>query len=111
MLERHVLNYNEAVRTSDFSTFVSLYADNAVMTFDDLPIGPFHGRPAIVEAYATLPPNDTMLLIDMQEIGHDSVSATFEWDAGGTGEMFLRWHRQKLVEHRIKTLNDVDLGD
>jgi steroid delta-isomerase len=111
MLERHVGKYNDAVRSSDFGPFLDMYADDAVMSFDDLPVGPYFGRVAIAEAYRTQPPNDTMLLIDMHEIGDDGVNATFEWDAGGTGEMSLRWHDGQVVEHRIVTLNVVDLGD
>jgi steroid delta-isomerase len=111
MLERHVGKYNDAVRNSDFGPFIDMYADNAVMIFDDLPVGPFYGRPAIAEAYRSQPPNDTMLLIDMNEVGDDAVNATFEWDAGGTGEMFLRWAGGRIVEHRLVSLNVVDLGD
>ena len=111
MLERHVGKYNEAVRTSEFGPFLEMYADNAVMSFDDLPVGPYYGRSAIEAAYRTQPPNDTMLLIDMHEIGDDAVNASFEWDEGGTGEMFLRWANGHVVEHRIVTLNVVDLGD
>ena len=111
MLERHVGKYNEAVRTSDFGSLLDLYADDAVLSFDDVPVGPYHGRSAIVDAYVTQPPNDTMLLIDMREIGDDGVNASFEWDAGGTGEMYLRWHGGQIVEHRIRTLTAVDLPD
>jgi ketosteroid isomerase-like protein len=111
LLERHVEKHNEAVRTSDFGSFLAMYADNAVMSFDDLPVGPFHGYPAIVEAYSQLPPDDTMWLIDMHEVGNDAVTASFEWEAGGTGEMFLRWHNGLIVEHRIIALNVVDLGE
>ena len=71
------------------------------MRFDDLPIGPYLGKAAIAEAYATQPPTDTMALIDMEEIGTDGVKASFEWDAGGTGEMFLRWHDDQVVELNI----------
>ena len=28
----------------------------------------------------------------------DAVKALFEWDAGGTGQMYLRWNGGKLVE-------------
>lgn len=101
LLERHVRLFNEAVASGDYSAFLATFADDAVMRFDDLPIGPFHGREAIAEAYATQPPRDTMALIDMQEIGPDQVKATFEWDAGGTGEMTLRWAGDRLVELTI----------
>jgi hypothetical protein len=101
LLERHVELFNEAVSTGDYDPFLATFADDAVMRFDDFPLGPFVGRPAIAEAYATRPPNDTMALIDMQEIGTDAVKASFEWDAGGTGEMYLRWTKAKLVELSI----------
>jgi steroid delta-isomerase len=111
MLERHVGKYNDAVRSGDFGPFLDMYDDDAVMSFDDLPVGPFAGRSAIAQAYRDQPPGDTMLLIDMREIGDDAVSATFEWDEGGTGEMYLRWQSGRIVEHRIITLNVVDLGE
>jgi steroid delta-isomerase len=111
MLERHVGKYNEAVRTSDFSPFLALYAEDAVMSFDGVPIGPLYGRRAIEESYAQRPPDDTMWLIDMSEVGDDAVNASFEWDAGGTGEMYLRWKDGLIVEQRIVPLNIVDLDE
>jgi steroid delta-isomerase len=101
LLERHVELFNEAVGTGNYGPFLETFADNAVMSFDYVPAGPFHGRAAIAEAYATRPPDDTMALIDMQEVGHDAVNASFEWDAGGTGQLFLRWRGDRVVELRI----------
>lgn len=102
LLERHVELFNEAVRTGDYTPYLQTFADHAVMIFEDVPMGPFHGLSEIVQAYATRPPNDTMALIDMEEIGTDGVKAVFEWDAGGTGQMFLRWEADQLVELSIK---------
>ena len=34
----------------------------------------------------------------MEEIGDDAVMAAFEWDAGGTGQMFLRWVDGEVVD-------------
>jgi ketosteroid isomerase-like protein len=101
LLERHVELFNEAVRTGDYAPYLRTFADDAVMNFDDFPIGPFRGIAEIVDAYETEPPSDTMALIDMQEIGEDAVEAAFEWDAGGTGRMFLRWADDRLVELSI----------
>jgi hypothetical protein len=101
LLERHVELFNEAVGTGDYGTFLETFADNAVMSFDHVPAGPFRGRVEIIEAYATQPPGDTMALIDMHEVGDDAVNASFEWDAGGTGQMFLRWRGGRVVELRI----------
>jgi steroid delta-isomerase len=101
LLERHVELFNEAVATGDYGPFLATFAGHAVMRFDDFPLGPFQGRAAIAEAYATQPPSDTMALIDMEEIGADAVKASFEWDAGGTGQMFLRWEADQVVELSI----------
>jgi steroid Delta-isomerase len=98
LLERHVELFNDAVRTGDYAPYLATFADSAVMRFDDLPLGPFHGRREITQAYATRPPTDTMALIDMEEVGPDGVNAAFEWDAGGTGQMSLRWNGGLLVE-------------
>jgi hypothetical protein len=98
LLERHVELFNEAVRTGDYGPYLDTFAESAVMRFDDIPMGPFVGREAIREAYETQPPSDTIALIAMENIGPDGVQATFEWDAGGTGRMLLRWDSKQLVE-------------
>ncbi len=103
LLERHVELFNEAVDTGDYGPYLATFAERAVMRFDDLPLGPFHGRGQIADAYATRPPTDTMALIDMEEIGGDGVKASFEWDAGGTGQMYLRWDADELVELSISS--------
>jgi steroid delta-isomerase len=101
LLERHVELFNEAVRTGDYGPFLETFSERAVMRFDNVPMGPFHGLSAIAEAYATEPPTDTMALTAMEEIGGDGVRALFEWDAGGTGQLFLRWDDEKVVELAI----------
>jgi steroid delta-isomerase len=101
LLERHVELFNEAVVSQDFGPLLATFAIHAVMSFDDLPIGPFRGLAEITKAYADNTLADTIALIDMEEIGTDGVRTSFEWDAGGTGEMFLRWHEDELIEMRI----------
>lgn len=98
LLERHVELFNDAVRSGDYDAYLATFADDAVVRFADLPVGPYHGLPAIAEAYVSRPPSDTMALIDMEEIGSDTVRALFEWDAGGTGQMLLRWDDGRLTE-------------
>lgn len=101
LLERHVELFNEAVESGDYAPFLETFAEHAVMRFEDVPAGPFKGRPAIADAYATQPPSDTMALIDLEEIGTDGVKASFEWDEGGTGQMYLRWIDGQVVELSI----------
>lgn len=101
LLELHVELFNEAVRTGDYGPLLATFSDHAVMTFDDVPVGPFRGKAEITDAYATRGPSDTMALIGMEETGRDGVTALFEWDAGGTGRMFLRWNSGVLTELAI----------
>jgi steroid Delta-isomerase len=101
LLERHVELFNDAVGSGNYDAFLATFADDAVMRFDDLPVGPYLGKAAIARAYAEEPPRDTMALIDMEELGTDGVKASFEWDAGGTGEMVLRWVDDQVVELTI----------
>jgi hypothetical protein len=101
LVERHVELFNAAVSSGDYNPFLATFAEDAVMRFDNVPLGPYVGRGAIAEAYATEPPADTMALIDMQEVGSDAVTAAFEWDAGGTGRMYLRFNSAQVVELAI----------
>lgn len=102
LLERHVELFNAGVLSGNFDPFLATFAENAVMRFEDFPLGPFAGRDAIAEAYAMQPPTDTMALIGMQVVGPDAVSAAFEWDAGGTGRMYLRFAGNQVVELAIE---------
>ncbi len=101
LLERHVELFNAAVASGDYDPFLATFAEDAVMRFENFPIGPFVGRGAIAEAYATQPPSDTMALIGMEVVGSDAVTADFEWDAGGTGNIYLRFSSAQVVELAI----------
>jgi steroid Delta-isomerase len=101
LLERHVELFNEAVESGDYGQFLATFADDAVMRFDDVPLGPYVGRPAIEDAYAHQPPRDTMALMNLEEVRPDGVRASFEWDKGGTGQMYLRWVDGQVVELSI----------
>jgi steroid delta-isomerase len=87
----HEQLFNEAVRTEDFSEFTKTFADDAVMAFDGVPVGPYKGREAIAEAYATRPPNDTMSIWSIEEVDAETADVRFDWDAGGSGAMRVKW--------------------
>jgi hypothetical protein len=102
LLERHVELFNAAVSSGDYDPLLATFAEDAVMRFEDFPLGPFVGRGAIAEACAIKPASDTVALIDMEVVGTDAVRAAFEWDAGGgTGRMFLRFAAAQVVEFAI----------
>ena len=64
LLEREVDAFNDGVRTGDWSPLVALFADDSVLEFEGIPVGPFRGRDAIAEAYRSMPPDDEILLLD-----------------------------------------------
>jgi steroid delta-isomerase len=87
----HEERFNEAVRTGDFSALTDTFAADAVMSFDGVPAGPYKGRQAIAEAYATRPPTDTLSIRSIEEVDPDTADVRFEWDAGGSGAMRVKW--------------------
>ena len=91
-LERHVATFNAAVRSGDFAPLVALFAEDATLEFDGVPVGPFHGRDAIAAAYAAQPPTDTMTVLDVLVEDDGTVVEPFSWahDGGArSGEMRL----------------------
>jgi steroid delta-isomerase len=90
-VRRHERLFNDAVRAGDFTEFMTSFTEDAVMAFDDMPIGPYKGRDAIAQAYATRPPDDTMSIWSIEEVGPDTADVRFDWDEGGGGSMRVKW--------------------
>ena len=97
----HESLFNDAVRTGDFGAFVATFAEDAVMTFDGVPVGPFRGRDAIRRAYASQPPTDTMTARSIEEIAPGTALVHFDWNAGGSGTMTLTWRDDRIAALRI----------
>jgi hypothetical protein len=83
---RYVEQFNEGVRTGDFGGLVELYAEEGELTFEGVPVGPFHGRAAIAEAYRERPPDDELRVTAVEQ-RQDSLVARFDWVRGGSGTM------------------------
>jgi hypothetical protein len=64
LIDGHVDRFNEGVRTGDWSRMVELLTDDASLEFEGIPVGPFHGREAIREAYTRQPPADEIVILD-----------------------------------------------
>ncbi len=79
------------MRSGDFDAFVATFTEDAVMTFDGVPVGPFKGRDKIAAAYAGQPPTDTMSVWSVEEVDAETALARFDWDNGGSGSMQVRW--------------------
>jgi len=97
-VRQHVECFNEAVRTGVWAAFAARFADDGVLTFTNVPVGPFVGREAIRQAYDARPPDDTMTVLGVQADGPDAAIVRFRWDAGADGTMLLRWRDGLLIE-------------
>jgi len=96
-VREHERRFNDAVRAGDFTEFMKTFAEDAVMAFEGVPIGPYRGREAIAEAYATRPPDDTMSIWSIDEVDPDTADVRFDWDAGGSGAMRVKWQDGLIV--------------
>jgi hypothetical protein len=70
---------------------LSGFDDGAEMEFRGVPVGPFHGRDAIAEAYRAQPPDDELLLLEDRE-RDGRTEARYAWVAEpdvAAGELFL----------------------
>jgi steroid Delta-isomerase len=87
-IAQHFGLFNEAVRTKNWTAFMTTFTPDAVMRFVELPA--YVGRAAIAAAYQESPPDDTMTVLSDRRDGDTDV-VRFAWDAGGTGTMEVIW--------------------
>ena len=81
LLARHVERFNEGVQTNDFAPMIEQFADEAELSFEGVPVGPFLGRPAIAAAYREQPPDDTIEILGSRERPDGTVVADYAWSA------------------------------
>jgi hypothetical protein len=106
LLCRHVREFNQGVRTGDFSAMVAEFTDEAEMVFDGIPVGPFRGRAQIAAAYAGSPPDDTIRLLRCAR-GDSSAVADYAWSADPgvlAGHMELRFDGGRISRLAITYL-------
>jgi steroid delta-isomerase len=89
LLRSYVERLNQGVRGGDFGPMADLLAADAELAFEGIPVGPFHGRAAILEAYRTSPPDDTLELLELCDQEPGVVEAVYAWSrrpavAGGS---------------------------
>jgi hypothetical protein len=98
----HADAFNHAVTTGDWDTFAQRFAEDASITFVNVPAGPFHGRTAIAAAYRENPPTETMTLLDDDGGADEGLDASgpvrFRWASGATGTMELSWAPNGAVQ-------------
>lgn len=94
--------FNRAVRDGDWARFAATFADDAVMRFTNVRVGPFEGRAAIERGYGEQPPDDTMTMRTIEGIHSDTAVVGFTWDANGAGTMRITW-TDGLVQELVIT--------
>jgi hypothetical protein len=101
---RHVALFNEGVRTGDLTPWFNTLTDDAVLTFEGVPIPPAHGRAAIEAVYGTEPPGSEMSITAGSPVdpAADTVFGEFFWvrdpDAGGRFTLYLHEGRVARIE-------------
>ena len=101
LLRDHVDSFNAGIRTGDWTPMLGRFDEAAEMEFRGVPIGPFHGRQAIAEAYRAQPPDDELRLLEERE-RDGRLEARYAWLAEPdvpAGELLLT-----AAEGRIREL-------
>lgn len=80
LLYEYVARHNQGVRTGDWEPLGECYAEAAVLEFEGVPVGPFSGREAILEAYRERPPDDEVRILSAEE-RRDGVETRYAWAA------------------------------
>ena len=78
VLEEHVQRFNAGVRSGDFAPMLEQFADDAEMSFEGVPVGPFVGVDAIAQAYREQPPDDELDVLDVR-YGGETLVAGYAW--------------------------------
>ena len=95
-IANHFRLFNEAVKRGDWTDFLATFSPDAVMAFENIPIGPYTGVDTIAAAYAEQPPTDTMSCVSDDRDG-DTDAVRFAWDAGGGGTMHVGWRNGQVA--------------
>ena len=104
VFENHIERFNAAVRSGDFDAMADGFADDAVMEFQGVPVGPFHGREEIRAAYRAQPPDDELRVLDRRDDDR-RVVAGYAWlkePDRRAGEIRLE-HDGQAIRHLVVT--------
>jgi steroid Delta-isomerase len=98
-LTRYIALFNEGVRTGNFGPMVARFTDDAELVFENIPVGPFHGRDAIAAAYASQPPDDEIVLLEWHTVDGLLVAA-YAWARAPeehAGDMVITTDRDQIA--------------
>ena len=99
-LDRYIETHNAAVRSGNWTEFSEWFTDDAEVRFEGPPVGPFHGREVIREAYESQPPDDEVEIRNVRRDGDRDV-ADYGWAADEgvrAGELRVTWDGDLIRE-------------
>jgi steroid delta-isomerase len=67
-LYEYVARHNQGVRTGDWEPLEECFAEDAVLEFEGVPVGPFAGRDALVAACRGRSPDDEVRVLSAEEV-------------------------------------------
>jgi hypothetical protein len=100
LVHDYVTVHNECVRTGDWQQLPAWFTEDAQLDFDGLPVGPFNGRDEIAAAYRERPPDDEVVIFDVEE-DERTVVARYGWlrePAKQAGRMIVTPRNEKIGE-------------
>jgi ketosteroid isomerase-like protein len=97
-VHRHTRLFNAAVSSGDFSAFVTTFADDAVVRFDGVPAGPYLGRNTIAAACRDTPPEGTVSVLEVRELGPQTARVRCGWSRGGTATVTVTWRDDEVAD-------------
>jgi len=103
-LYEYVARLNVGVRSGDWDGLAECFADDAVLAFEGVPVGPFEGRDAILAAYRGQPPDDEVRILAAEE-REGTVVARYAWAAAPerqAGRLHLT-HSDELIGRLVVT--------
>ena len=107
LLNQHIDRFNRGVRSGRWEEMTSHFTDDAELSFEGVPAGPFEGRESITAAYREQPPDDEVLILDTDQVGDETI-AGYAWAADPerrAGEMRLT-EREGRIARLAVTFED-----
>jgi RimJ/RimL family protein N-acetyltransferase len=107
LLYEYVARHDQGVRTGDWEPLEECFADDAVLEFEGVPVGPFAGRDQIVAACRGRPPDHEVRVLSAEE-RPGGVEAQYSWAAEPdrpAGRLLITL-RDSLVERLVVIFED-----
>jgi hypothetical protein len=107
LVRAHVRRFNAGVETGDLGPMLDGLTEDAVMSFEGVPIAPSEGRTAIEDVYRRRPPDDTIEILTIDS-GEEKAVAAYAWSREGgrrAGEMRFAFARDGRIDRLVVTFD------